>query len=165
MIIFKLHLKFVTLLVFVLLLASCTDSELPIKSDSIANQKQFVATMQKHLDAVSSKNLQALAATMSPDGEMQLILPSTPIINTVDSFLKFHEEWFVDSTWTFETKILNTTIEEDLGIAITEVIYREPERDGKPYFNKMIVSYALKKKNAAWYIIKDHASSIQKSTD
>jgi len=102
---------------------------------------------------------------MSPDGEMQLILPSTPIINTVDSFLKFHEEWFVDSTWTFETKILNTTIEEDLGIAITEVIYREPERDGKPYFNKMIVSYALKKKNAAWYIIKDHASSIQKSTD
>ncbi len=77
----------------------------------------------------------------------------------------YHEPWFQDSTWTFETKILNTVIGERLGMAITEVLYQEPERDGKPYFNRMVVSYDLEKIADQWYVIKDHASSVEKSTD
>ena len=41
----------------------------------------------------------------------------------------------------------------------------EPERDGKPYFNRMHISYTLEKQNGQWYVIKDHASSVEKSTD
>ena len=79
--------------------------------------------------------------------------------------MDFHREWFKDEAWSFETKILNTEVGETMGIAITEIVYREPERNGVPYFNRMIVSYALKKIDGSWYIIKDHASSIEKSTD
>jgi len=129
------------------------------------SEKLFIQTMQKHLDAVSNRDLATLKSTMSPNGNMQLILPGSEIINTVDSFILYHQEWFKDTVWTFETQILNTSIVDDLGIAITEIIYREPERDGKPYFNRMTVSYALQKMNNQWYIIKDHASSIEKSTD
>ena len=86
--------------------------------------------------------------------------------HTVDGFMNYHSEWFgIPAKWTFETEILNTEIKEDLGIAITQIIYREPERNGEPYFNRMIVSYALEKINGKWYIIKDHASSVEKSTD
>ncbi len=46
-------------------------------------------------------------------------------------------------------------------MAVTEIVYREPEREGKPYFNRMIVSYDLEKIDGKWYIIKDHASSIE----
>jgi len=38
-------------------------------------------------------------------------------------------------------------------------------RDGVPYFNRMIVSYDLENLDGAWYVIKDHASSVEKSTD
>ena len=54
---------------------------------------------------------------------------------------------------------------DDLGMAVVEVIYREPNRNGKPYFNRMIVSYDLQKVAGQWYVIKDHASSVEKSTD
>ncbi len=48
-------------------------------------------------------------------------------------------------------------------MATTEFLYKELERNGKPYFNKMIVSYTLEKTDGNWYIIKDHASSIEKT--
>jgi len=137
------------------------DAEMEI----LQNKNDFEAVLQKHLNAVSYKDLNTLKSTMSPEGKMQLILPGSEIISTVDSFINYHKEWFQDTTWTFETKILNTEIGDKIGIAITEIIYREPDRNGLPYFNRMIVSYGLEKYNDKWYIIKDHASSIEKSTD
>ncbi len=154
-----------------LLMAACQnsatidESQLNKDSDIINNEEEFINTLEKHLQAVSNKDLLTLKSTMSPNGNMQLILPSTEIINSVDSFMSFHAEWFKDTIWTFETKILNTEVGDKLGFGVSEVIYREPERDGKPYFNRMIVSYDLMKTDSKWYIVKDHASSIEKSTD
>ncbi len=131
----------------------------------INNDSLFIQTMQKHLDAVSNKDIKTLESTLSPNGEMQLILPSSEIIYSAEKFLDYHRDWFKDTTWTFETKILNTDVSNDFGMAITEIVYREPDREGEPYFNRMTVSYDLKKIDGNWYIIKDHASSIEKSTD
>lgn len=156
---------------FIILNSSCTDTtpkeeKSKIEEPSnIQSEKRFISTLEKHLNAVSNKNLNSLKSTMSPEGKMQLILPSSEILNSVDSFMKYHENWFRDTTWTFETKILNTEIGSKIGIGITEIVYREPERNGEPYFNRMIVSYGLENINNNWYIIKDHASSIEKSTD
>lgn len=136
-----------------------------IKADLAKNKRDFIGTLKKHLNAVAQKDLVVLKSTMSPEGKMHLILPKTEIISSVDSFMNFHKEWFKDTSWTFETEILHTDIGEKLGIAITEIMYREPDRNGKPYFNRMIVTYGLEKIDGTWYIIKDHASSIEKSTD
>ncbi|MGJ8593680.1 MAG: hypothetical protein ACSHXF_14105 [Aquaticitalea sp.] len=108
--------------------------------ENVVNQDSllFLSTMQNHLDAVSNKDLETLKTTLSPNGEMQLILPGEEIIHTSAKFLEFHEEWFKETTWTFETKILNTAIGQDFGMAITEIVYREPYREGMPYFNRMI---------------------------
>ncbi|MCB0464723.1 MAG: nuclear transport factor 2 family protein [Aequorivita sp.] len=130
-----------------------------------ANEAALLEVMQKHLNAVTNRDLEALKQTMSPNGEMQLILPGSEIIDGVDGFMKYHKDWFAEPDWTFETKILNTEAGENLGMAITEIVYREPNRKPEPYFNRMIVSYDLKKIDGNWYIIKDHASSIEKSTD
>ncbi len=158
-------------LLFIFLAYSCTESaqnEISKESkemDNAHNEKTFHATLERHLNAVSNRDLDVLKSTMHPKGKMQLILPATEIMNGVDAFMNYHEEWFAMPNWTFETKILNIEVGESHGIGITEVVYKEPERDGKPYFNRMTVSYALEKYEGSWYIIKDHASSIEKSTD
>jgi len=134
------------------------------KNEKISeNEKLFIFTLQKHLDAVSSKDIASLKSTLSPSGKMNLILPNSEITNSTEEFIKFHEDWFEDTTWTFETNILDTEIGDKIGIAVTEIIYREPNRDGKPYFNRMFVSYGLIKLNGNWYVIQDHASSVEKS--
>ncbi|WP_347925373.1 nuclear transport factor 2 family protein [Pontimicrobium sp. SW4] len=130
------------------------------------NETQMKALMQKHLDAVSNKDIETLKSTMSPKGYMRLILPQSEIMEGVDAFIKYHIDWFaVDNGWTFETKILETKVGATLGMAIIEIVYREPDRNGEPYFNRMVVSYVLEKTDGNWYVIKDHASSVEKSTD
>jgi len=157
--------------ILMMAMVSCNDSTpnakdtIDLEARQIQNEKDFVETIEKHLNAVSNRDVASLKSTMSPEGKMQLILPSSEIINSVDGFMDYHTEWFQDTVWTFETKVINTEIGDKMGIAITEVIYREPERNGAPYFNRMTVSYALEKLENKWYIIKDHASSIEKSTD
>lgn len=149
----------------IIIMTSCAEHTKGEQSTSKHDKQEFIATLQKHLDAVSNKDIATLKSTLSPEGKMQLILPRSEISNSVDSFLDYHTEWFQDTSWTFETKILNTEIGNTLGLAIVETMYREPERNGQPYFNRMTISYVLKKTNNNWYIIKDHASSIEKSTD
>lgn len=158
--------KIITLLLLTLFSLTCfankTDQKL---SDAVSNKKSFIATMTKHLNAVTNRDLKSLKSTLSPKGDMLLILPQTENIKSVGAFMDYHKEWFAAPDWTFETKILSTNIKSDLGMAIVEIVYKEPVRDGNPYFNRMTVSYVLEKIEGQWYIIKDHASSVQKSTD
>lgn len=161
--------KIILFILISLLVTACNDlsetKEKKVIIEDLANKKAMIAVMNKHLNAVTNRDLNTLEATLSPDGEMQLILPGEDIIYTTDKFLEFHREWFKDTTWTFETKILNTDLGESFGMAVTELTYREPERNGKPYFNRQIVSYDLKKIDGNWYVIKDHCTSAEKSTD
>ena len=155
------------LIITVISITSCDSnqekSNVNVNNNALQNEALFVATIQKHLDAVSNKDLTTLKSTLSPEGKMQLILPNSEIINSTINFIEYHKEWFQDTSWTFETKIINTEIGDKIGIAVTEIIYREPDRNGKPYFNRLIVSYGLEKIDDKWYIISDHASSIEKS--
>jgi len=155
------------LLATICMTISCSEKSQDHVSDSVreANEEQFTLTLRKHLDAVIDRDLETLKTTMSPEGKMQLIMQGTEIIHTADSFIEFHEGWFQDSLWTMETKILSTEVGPELGLAVTESMYREPERNGTPYYNRMIVTYVLEKENGHWYVINDHASSIKRSTD
>ena len=158
----------VVLAVLFVFVQSCqidANSELKDASLIKKNEEQFTSRMQEHLDAVTNRDLETLRSTMCPDGKMQLILQSSEIIEKVEGFMDYHEEWFQDTTWTFTTKILNTEVGESMGMAVTEVVYGEPDRNGEPYWNRMVVSYDLQKQGDQWYIIKDHASSVEKSTD
>jgi len=158
-------------LISCMILIGCTESTINTQSINeddnyrVANAEAFEKLMQKHLDAVTNRDLVSLKSTLAPDGKMQLILPATEIIVSVDSFMTFHEAWFQDTIWDFKTTILNTEVSDDMGMAIVESYYSEPERDGGPYFNRMIISYTLKKYDEKWYVIKDHATSAEKSTD
>lgn len=156
------HSQLALLLTWPLLAAiGCTKPDI----DDAGHEAALRARMKTHLDAVSQRDYQTLRSTLSPKGDMQLILPQSEIIQGVDGFLNYHAEWFEATNWTFETDILSTKVGDRLGMAIVEVRYDEPERDGVPYFNRMAVSYVLEYIDGEWYVIKDHASSIEKSTD
>lgn len=145
---------------------SCKEDKSSIEKVKISNQQneqEFVTALRKHLDAVEQKDLKTLQTTMSPNGKMELIQPSMEIIKGVDGFMKFHEDFFNHPNWSIKFTIISKNVGERIGVATTETMYREPERNGKPYFNRMTVTYTLEKIDGKWYIIKDHASSIEKT--
>lgn len=158
--------KLIVVSMVLLVISSCEQEQKNIQKNEVSqiqNEKIFKSVLKKHLNAVTNKKLTTLKSTMSPLGNMELIQPNAEIVYSVDGFIKFHQEWFNIPDWTFKTKILSTSIGEMIGVATTEILYQESERNGKPYFNRMIVTYTLEKTNGNWYIIKDHASSIEKT--
>lgn len=148
---------------------SCTNEDAPKKiipsviQSQEQNEKAFIAILEKHLAAVSARDLKTLASTLSPDSLMILILPNQKVLKSSGEFLNFHREWFQDTIWTFETEIKDFYVGEEYGLAIVESMYKEPNRNGKPYFNNMSISYGLKKVDKKWVVFKDHASSIEKT--
>jgi len=157
-------------LLAILSFVSCNTDQEQSKSESaevnLERKMDVENKMKEHLDAVTNRDLVTLKNTLHPDGKMQLILPGMEIMNGADEFMKFHSAWFSsDTEWSFETKILNSEVGKTYASVITELTYREPLRDGKPYFNRQIVSYVLENINGEWYVIKDHCSSTEKSTD
>jgi len=144
--------------------ASSTAAKVTIDSQ-ISSKEMALEVMQKHLDAISNRDLKTLESTLSPEENMQLILPGTEIIEKTSGFIDYHREWFKTTNWTIDSKILNSEVGESLATTVVESVYKEPKRDGKPYFNRMHVSYVLKKIDNKWFVIKDHMASVQKSTD
>ncbi len=147
---------------------SCEEKTPSIQEVGISkeqNEALFHATLSKHLKAVANKDYATLQSTLSPKSTMELIQPSAEIVYTADGFMEFHKEWFAVPNWTVSTKVLSTHIGDKIGVATTEFLYQEPERNGKPYFNRLIVSYTLEKVDGNWYFIKDHASSIEKTAN
>lgn len=157
--------KVLMVLISVSVLYSCSNNS-GDQFNPINSKSQIKSTLQTLLSSIENKNLDSLKSVMPPSGKFELILTGTPITYTVAEFVDFHEGWFKDKSWTMETKILNIEPGKYIGTATTEAIYREPDRDGKPYFNHTIVSYVLEKgADNNWYVIKDHASTLKKSTD
>ncbi len=161
----SLHYKLIFLSLLVIGFSSC-DIKQDIQENEtskIKNEELFKSVLLKHLNAIENRDLIALKATMSPNGNMELIQPSAEIVYTVDGFMEFHQKWFKIPDWTASTKILSTDIGDRIGVATTELLYKEPERNGKPYFNRLIVTYTLEKTKNTWHVIKDHASSVEKT--
>ena len=132
-------------------------------NDRTLNIEAFTLSLQKHLKAVTDKDLQTLKETLPPKGNTELIQSNMEVIYSAEGFLKFHEAFFKIVNTTLEFKITSINVGNNIGVATTEAMYKELERNGKPYFNRLIVTYVLEKLNGKWYVIKDHASSIEKT--
>lgn len=165
----KKRLDFTLFLIFIFIFVginSCNSSKIAQQNNSQINEeskKEFKETLQRHLDAVSNRDIETLKSTLHPNDKIYLMLPNDSIKTKSKEFIDFHVEWFKATNWTFETKILYTEIGENSGLGVVEATYKEAERNGKPYFNRMCVSYTLEKVEKKWYIIADHASTIEKT--
>lgn len=118
----------------------------------------------KLLHAVETRDLKGMSKLMPPDGRLQLSLPDTPTRYTVDEFLKFHRNFFEAPAWTMKHGILNLQCGHRFGIANVEAVYHEPNREGVPYYNRIVISYVFERIKRRWYPIKDHASWVEQSS-
>ncbi len=145
---------------------ACTPEKTPTAPlPDLTDATEMRAALSKHLKAVSDKDYATLQSTLADSGTMHLILPDGMISRKVSEFLKFHDEWFADTTsnWSLKNTIRYAKRQGDMGMALVEATYNEPDRKGKPYMHRKAVSYVLEKQGDKWIVIKDHASTVKKT--
>ena len=156
-----------SLLLAIVLLAACSPAADQDQSEpdepEMAADEGFRQVLEQHLAAVANKDFAQLQATVPATGELVWVLPTGGSFMKAEEFLENHEAWFQDTSWTMTTRIVQADWGRDYGTALVEADLREPERNGKPYFHRMYISYGLKKTGGDWKVVMDHASTIEKS--
>ncbi|HHL32109.1 MAG TPA: hypothetical protein ENJ41_05940 [Oceanospirillales bacterium] len=148
--------KTIQILILTLIMVSCANH-------TTGNKPTFEQAIQKHLDSITSKNIKQMKQTVAESGEFYLTLPNGQITTTIKEFIDGQTAWFNSQGWRFSTEIIKQEHGPQYGYALVIANYHEADRGGKPYHHKMFISYDLKNTNGLWLIVKDHASTIEKS--
>lgn len=153
------------------LLVSCQNDPAPQTSSKTtaevtkANHKAFHSTLKAHINAISKRDIQTLTNLMHPSGTMHMMRHNTPVIYSTDRYIKYHNLWFEDNTWKLTAQITDSNVGQKLGWALVDVTYRNEKPNTKFYTNKMLITYVMEKVDDQWYVISDHATSVEKTFD
>jgi len=128
-----------------------------------ADHKAFHSTLKKHINAVSTRDINTLSTLMHPSGTMHMMRPNTPVVYSTDRYIKYHTSWFEDKSWSLTAQITDSNVGDKLGWALTDVTYRNEKPGTNFYTNKMSITYVMEKVDGAWYVISDHSTSIKKT--
>ncbi len=153
------------LFILTLLLSSCVLNIDRTREGRTAGEvhRQFERDTANHLRSISEKDIELMKTTLPETGELYLTLPDGSMTTTVEEFVSGQSEWFDTVDFTFETELIKSEHGPEYGYMLVFADYRVPERDGRPYYHRMFVSYVLRHEDDRWVVIKDHASTLSKT--
>ena len=123
----------------------------------------FRETLSGHLEAVQTRNLNALTQTLPPEGPLLLIFPKGNSTNTVADFIEFHRKWFADTDWTVAYVEMLRHESSDLGTAIIRASYTDKTVCGDPVSYDVWINLVFRKLIKRWCLVQDQNTIIDSS--
>jgi uncharacterized protein (TIGR02246 family) len=121
----------------------------------------FREAVGRHLLAIEDRNLDALAATLSPDGVI-LLMSDGRLTRTTKEFLDGYRAWFALKNWRLEVKPVQIMEGKDLGAALMVYELREMPPGGTPTRQVSLVSMLFRERDGKWLMIMNQSTPLQK---
>jgi len=115
----------------------------------------FENAVQNHLKTIANRDLQGFSQYLHPDHHCIIILPNGNMIEGYEDIVSFHGDWFADTDWHMDTKVMDIFANDDMGYALLDVIYHDLDEFGKPYEMKYLLSLLFVKVDDNWILIRD----------
>jgi ketosteroid isomerase-like protein len=115
-----------------------------------------------HLQAVRSRNLDALVPTITAGGDLRMILPTGFQCTTRTQYLDFHRRWFASNdNGRFEPEIVHLVESPRLGHALIKLRYRSTSPTGaaQDAVSWLALTFALE--DGRWRLVFDQSTMIQ----
>ena len=109
----------------------------------------FRETLARHLEAIQRRDLDALAATVSPD-ELVLVTADGKLKRTAREFLDAHREWFAMKGWTLEATVETVYETAGLAVAVLRLLYNEPGVN-----QASLLTLVFEKRGDRWLMVLD----------
>ena len=109
----------------------------------------FDDDLARHLDAISRRDLDALADTVDPD-DVVLVTAKGEVVLGRDAFLDLHRDWFASDTWTIETQPVRVREGADLATAVLRIRYRDRDID-----ERSVLSLVFRSRGDRWLMVQD----------
>jgi uncharacterized protein (TIGR02246 family) len=118
----------------------------------------FATALQKHLDAIRQRDLEAFMATIGPDAT--LILPTGVRLSGRDVLHEFHRVWFSDPDWTIGFVPLKALETAEMGMALLDVDYTDIDGDGQRYEKHYYCCLVFVRASNSWLLSHDQHTFV-----
>ena len=141
------------------ILPFCTAWLALVAIPSQAAEPSIDAAFAAHVKAVQSRDLAALARTISDAEQLILILPNGTLTRTRQEYLDFHKEFFASKSWSIRFDPVSTIVGKEFAVLTTKSLYEDVE-DGKPVRSRSWVTFTFRKEAGEWRLIHDQNTRV-----
>lgn len=117
----------------------------------------FDEALQRHLDAISNRDIEAFKAVMPKGDTLYTIVQNGHAFKTPAEIVAIHEDWFKDPNWIWEGSVVHKVVGEDMAMALIQYNYRAKATD-QPVATWLI--YVFQIQDGAWRIVHDQNTAL-----
>jgi ketosteroid isomerase-like protein len=115
----------------------------------------FHAGLAEHLAAISARDIDRFAATVSDDPEARVVAPDGGVVARRHAIVAAHRDWFATGGWTFAPQILFERTSDALGFALLDVAYREAGKQ-----SRFLLSVVFVREDGVWRLLYDQNTPL-----
>jgi ketosteroid isomerase-like protein len=120
----------------------------------------FRETLEKHLRAITQRDLTALAETLS-DGPIVVITSDGRLVRSAADFLEMHQGWFASRTWRLGFEEVSVTEGADLGVAVLRLDYQDEPAGQAPAREASYLTLVFARRGGVWVMIQDQNTPVR----
>ena len=135
---------------------------LPISASACASTPPLRPAVETHLQAVRTRNLDALLPTLTGGSDLRMIAPSGFQSTTRAEYVSFHRQWFASNdAGRFDPEIVHLVESPRLGHALIKLRYRATAPAGavQEIVSWLALTFALE--DGGWHLVFDQSTLIQ----
>lgn len=121
-------------------------------SNATACETTFEAILQRHTNAIDSRDLEVYLSTIAPRNEQLMILPDGSKWISIEEIRDGHKQWFKDTTWAFNKSLIRKDVRPTWGIAVYQASVDRPDKPGMPFLLSMMFA---PEEDGCWYLQHD----------
>jgi ketosteroid isomerase-like protein len=121
----------------------------------------FREAVGRHLLAIEERNVEALTATLAPEGVL-LIMSDGRLTRTTKEFVDGYRAWFGMKNWRLEVKPVQIMEGKDMGCALMVYELREMPPGGVPTRQVSLVSMVFRERDGRWLMVMNQSTPVQK---
>ncbi|WP_407353877.1 YybH family protein [Luteimonas sp. R10] len=118
-------------------------------------------TLDRHLQAIQARDLDALMATVTRGETLTLILPGGKVLSTREQFRRLHQDWFAEDDWRMRFEVRQVRELGDAGIALVHYLSQQRQDDGG-YATRCeaLLSLVFARERGEWRLVYDQNTVV-----
>jgi hypothetical protein len=129
------------------------------QADDDALRREFEETLNRHIEAIRTRDLAGIEATITSGPELVLIFPNGHRTTTRDDYMDFHRPWFASDSWTMQIEVVGAFVGRDYATAMARTVY-EDLANGEPVQSRSWLTLTFRREGDRWALYHDQNTRI-----
>jgi uncharacterized protein (TIGR02246 family) len=120
----------------------------------------FDAALKLHLQAIQTRDLEGLMATVAEQPAPNLIFPNGQLLQGKPAFREVHVQWFADPNWRMDVSEVTRTTSADMASVLLRYTLRDHPEPGQGNPRSAFLLLVFQRIDGQWLLVHDQNTRI-----